>query len=53
MQSDFTLEEARLLMVGDIFLFWDGLGVGVGVVGNCRKNSCTKKERQKNIMQSD
>ena len=38
-------------MVGDMFLIWDGLGVAGGgwrvvVVGNCRKNSCTKKKRQ-------
>ena len=52
-QSDFTREEARLLMVGDIFLIWDGLGVGGGRGGQLPKKLLHKEKASKNIMQSD
>ena len=37
-------------MVGDVFLIWDGLGVGVVGVGNCRKKLLHKEKAPKNIM---
>ena len=57
-QSDFTVEEARLPMVGDIFLIWDGLGVGVvgmggGGGGQLPKKLLHKEKAPKSIMQSD
>ena len=54
-QFDFTLEEARLPMVGDIFLTWDGLRVGVGGGGGGQlpKKLLHREKAPKNIMQSD
>ena len=55
MQSDFTREEVRLPMVGDIFLIWDGLGVGGGggVAGQLPKKLLHKEKAPKNLMQSN
>ena len=40
-------------MVGDIFLIWDGLGVGGGRGGQLPKKLLHKEKASKNIMQSD
>ena len=40
-------------MVGDIFLIWDGLGVGGGGGGQLPKKLVHKVKAPKNIMQSD
>ena len=40
-------------MVGDIFLIWDGLGVGGGGGGQLPKKLLHKETAPKNIMQSD
>ena len=52
-QSDFTREKARLPMVGDIFLIWDGLGVGGGGGGQLPKKLQHKEKAPKNIMQGN
>ena len=40
-------------MVRDLFLIWDGLGLGRGGGGHCRKKILHKEKAPKNIMQSD
>ena len=54
-QSGFSQEEARLPMVGDTFLIWDGLGVGGGGGGGQlpkKKKILHKEKAPKNILQS-
>ena len=46
-QSDFTREEARLPMVGNIFLIWDGLGVGGGGGGQLPKKTPAQRKSAK------
>ena len=51
-QSGFSQEEARLPMVGDTFLIWDGLGVGGGGGGGQlrkKKNPAQRKSAKKYI----
>ena len=52
-QSDFTREEARLPMVRELFLIWDGLGVVGDGGGQLPKKLLHKEKVPKNIMQSD
>ena len=46
-QSDFTQEEARLPILGDIFLIWDGLGMVGGGGGQLPKKLLHKEKAPK------